>query len=61
MFILRLFFFGGERRWRVSWFDLENNSWGESEGVPPPRLLSGAVSLQDRIYLIGSIYNLMYV
>ena len=43
----------------MSWFDLENNSWGESEGVPPPRLLSGAVSLQDRIYLIGSIYNLI--
>ena len=53
-FFFRLYFFGGEKRWRVSWFDIEKNIWGESEGVPPPRLLSGTAAVQDLVYLIGT-------
>lgn len=52
----RLYFLGGERRWRVHWFDLEENSWGvEDGGPPPPRLLAATATVNNKILLIGGV------
>jgi len=51
----RIYFLGGEQRWQLDWFDLEEDKWGVGRGTPPGRLLAGAVVFQGAIYLIGGV------
>ena len=51
----RIYFLGGEQRWQLDWFDLEEHKWGVGKGTPPGRLLAGAAALEGVIYLVGGV------
>ena len=51
----RIYFLGGEQRWQLDWFDLEEDKWGVGRGTPPGRLLAGAAVLDGAIYLVGGV------
>ena len=51
----RIYFLGGEQRWQLDWFDVEEEKWGVGRGTPPGRLLAGAVVVGGAIYLIGGV------
>ena len=51
----RIYFLGGEQRWQLDWFDLEECKWGAGRGTPPGRLLAGAAMVDGAIYLIGGV------
>ena len=51
----RLYFLGGEKHWRLHWYDLELRKWGQEVGLPPARLLSGVAVVGDSLYLVGGV------
>ena len=51
----RIYFLGGEQRWQLDWFDMEDAKWGVGRGTPPGRLLAGAAAVEGAIYLIGGV------
>ena len=51
----RIYFLGGEQRWQLDWFDLEEDKWGVGRGTAPGRLLAGAAVVEGSIFLIGGV------
>jgi len=51
----KLYFLGGEQNWQLTWYDIETNKWGVEQGIPPGRLLSGGVVVNNKLYLVGGV------
>ena len=47
--ICRVYFLGGEKHWRGTWYDVELDVWGECEEIPPPGPLAATVALHDNL------------
>jgi len=51
----RLYLMMGESRSKMTWYDVEADKWGETEGAAPSRLLAGTAVLNDKILIIGGV------
>ena len=51
----RLYFLGGEGRWQLTWYQVEDDKWGVDVGLTPARLLAAVAVVGERIFLIGGV------
>ena len=50
-----MYFLGGEGRWQLTWYQVEDDKWGVDVGLTPARLLAAVAVVGERIFLIGGV------
>merc|ERR1719427_1534044 len=48
-------YFLGERKWHIHCYDVQLDEWGMLEDISLPKLLSGNVTHQNELYLLGGV------